>query len=67
MRLAQDLNHEELVSVVSQIQSILYADYADVDVWNPNKEWDSETLEYVAAVLEDFGLVPTGREPIANV
>ena len=26
--------------------------------WDPGKEWDSETIEYVAGVLEDLGLRP---------
>ena len=30
----------------------------DVDRWNPDQEWDSETIEYVAGVLEDLGLRP---------
>jgi hypothetical protein len=32
------------------------------DFWNGEKEWDGETLESVAAVLEKYGLRPEGEE-----
>jgi hypothetical protein len=62
MRRPSDLTREELVHIVEQVQSLLYLDTdpAGEAFWNPDKGWDSETLEFVAAVLADAGLVPRG-------
>jgi len=40
---------------IHQIRAILWM---SADRWDANKQWDSETLEYVAGVLEDLGLKP---------
>lgn len=48
---------DEAVSAIESIRAILWQE-ADGH-WNPNKEWDEETLEYVAGVLVDLGLQPT--------
>jgi hypothetical protein len=60
MKQPSELTHEELVGVVEQIQQFLYEEINEEGrmVWNPDKEWDAETLEYVAAVLVDAGLSP---------
>jgi hypothetical protein len=59
MKKPSDLTKEELEQLVEQLQSILYLDISpDGDFWNRNKVWDSETIEYVAAVLVDAGLAP---------
>jgi hypothetical protein len=62
----ETLGRAELLAIVQQIQEILWLyldeDRPPGDVWNPEKEWDSETIEHVAAVLEEAGLAPTRRE-----
>jgi hypothetical protein len=53
------LSRAELEEIVGQIQGLLWLDLvADEETWNPDKEWNRETLEYVAGVLEDAGLRP---------
>jgi hypothetical protein len=60
----QGLNIEELANIecreiVRQIRAILSLDYSDDETngtWNPDREWNIETLEYVAGVLA--GLKP---------
>jgi hypothetical protein len=53
-----------LVHLVEQIQYLLYREVnlEGVEVWNSHKEWDSETLEYVAEVLRDADLVPSNQD-----
>jgi hypothetical protein len=55
-----DRTHDELVAIVEQIQQLLFQDVNDegTPFWNPDKQWDTETLEYVAAALVDAGLSP---------
>jgi hypothetical protein len=55
MKRADELTNEQLVEMVSAIQSILWR---HGDRWDPDKAWDAETIEYVAGVLEDAGLRP---------
>src|SRR4051812_40227564 len=59
MKHARELSHEQLADLVDQVQQILYLS-ADTQgmTWDPNKEWDVESLEAVAGVLEDAGLKP---------
>jgi hypothetical protein len=57
-----DLTREQLIDVVTQVRNLLWREFnegTDVESLNPDKEWDGETLEYVAGVLEDYGLAPT--------
>jgi hypothetical protein len=62
MKLASQLSHEEMEQVISQIQAILWLDMGEKPpVWDPDNEWDSETIEWVAAVLDDYGLRPSKR------
>lgn len=60
MKRAQDLSRDELVDVVNDIRAVLYltVDARGRDVYTPDAEWDSETIEHVAAVFERYGLVP---------
>src|SRR5207253_5992772 len=59
MKTVRALSREQLASVVRQIQEILYLDEdGNGEFWNPEKKWDAETLEYVVAVLDDYGLTP---------
>lgn len=48
-------SNEQFADAIDQIRSILWK---TVDRWDPDKSWNSETLEYVAGVLEDLGLRP---------
>src|SRR4051794_35148629 len=47
--------NDQFTDAIAQIRSILWK---SVDRWDPDKSWNSETLEYVAGVLEDLGLRP---------
>jgi hypothetical protein len=59
MRRPSDLARKELVHIVEQVQRLLYldTDAAGETFWNPDKGWDSETLELVASALADAGLI----------
>src|ERR1700733_9042938 len=48
-----------LADVVDQIQQLLWLERGDSgERWNGDKEWDSETVEHVAGVLNEHGLRP---------
>jgi hypothetical protein len=52
--------------MLSQIQMLLWLDTnAQGDFWNLEKQWDSETLECIAAVLEEQELRPC--EPLPHL
>jgi hypothetical protein len=59
------LSREELDNLVSEIQEVLWVDgwhaTRQAPYWNPEKEWDSETLGIVANVLHRYKLAPTRR------
>jgi hypothetical protein len=60
-----ELSHEQLVEALTQIQELLWVEHWDdaaKDRWDPDKEWDSETIEWVSGVLTDLGLAPTYEE-----
>jgi hypothetical protein len=60
-----ELSHDQLVEALSTIQQILwFEDWNDPanDRWDPDKEWDSETIEWVSGVLSDLALAPTYEE-----
>ena len=57
------LTIKQLRDIVEGIRDILWLDiYPDRDFYNPDKEWDCETIEYVAGTLEDAGLRPQESE-----
>lgn len=63
MKKASEPEREELVQIVEQIQSLLYLNAdSQGDYWDRHKEWDSDTIEYVANVLVDAGLAPEEQE-----
>jgi hypothetical protein len=64
MKKPSDLARDELIRIVEQMQAVLYLGLNSVgeDFWNPNKEWDGETIEHVAGVLSDAGLAPDDTE-----
>lgn len=53
----EKLKHADLAKIVRRIQEELYWDH-DLGIWNPDKEWDSGTIEEVALHLDVYGLVP---------
>jgi hypothetical protein len=59
-----DLPQARLVHIVEQIQYLLYREVSlqGVEVWNSHKEWDSETLDYVAEVLREADLTPQNHD-----
>jgi len=60
------LTVEELRDIVGQVQRILYedTDTAGQPFLNPDKQWGSETTEYLGGVLEDYGLRPDDRNSV---
>lgn len=46
-----DLTHAQLRKLVERLQEILYWDATDQH-WNPDKEWDSDTLEQIGLLME---------------
>ncbi len=57
MKQPSDLTREELEDIVSQVRNILWKDYS-TDALDPDRSWNSETIEWVSGVLEDAGLKP---------
>ena len=57
----EQLDDQQLFDIVSQIQKILWYDGRE-ERWDPDREWDSQTIEQVAGVLEDYGLCPEPEE-----
>jgi hypothetical protein len=68
MKLADSLTYEQLASLVSSIQGILYLDLDDKGkpCWDPDKAWDADTLGSIAALLVAHDLVPTEKEPLGE-
>ena len=59
MRSLTELSRDEIIEIISEIQIHLWWDCDAPDgKWDANKEWDSETLDNVAAVLEERELCP---------
>lgn len=50
-----------MVLLIQGIQRILWYDNRE-DKWDPDCEWNSETIEYVAGTMEDAGLKPDTSE-----
>jgi hypothetical protein len=55
------LSHEELATIVKRIVWLLYFN-EEADKYEPDFEWDEETIESVAQVLVDHELVPKKRK-----
>lgn len=63
MKNPNSLDHDQLLDVVERIQAVLWLEPDERDeTWNPDKEWDSETIEQVAAVMTEHGLRPDKEE-----
>jgi hypothetical protein len=57
----------DLARIVADIQAFLWLD-VDRDAesfWNPEKEWDFDTVENIAGLLSEFGLEPVAPSPTA--
>jgi len=55
----------DLARIIADIQAFLWL---DVDrnaesFWNPEKEWDFDTVENIAGLLSEFGLEPVAPSP----
>jgi hypothetical protein len=66
MKTPGELTREQLENLVGQIQSILWLDPL-TDRFDPDRSWDTETIEWVSAVLEDAGLKPGTISPVSGV
>jgi hypothetical protein len=62
MKTPSELTREQLENIVGQIQSILWLDPL-TERFDPDRSWDTETIEWVSAVLEDAGLKPGTTSP----
>lgn len=56
----QELSNNQLVAIVSDIQSILWE---EDEGWNPDKEWDVGAIEDIARALARRGLRPAEIPP----
>src|SRR4051812_6338949 len=57
---------EQLEDIIRQIQSLLWLDPL-TGVFDPDRSWDTETIEWVSGVLEDAGLKPEVSIPATGV
>ena len=45
--------------ILQEIRALLYLDMdSEGEFWNPDKEWDSDTLGRLAEIMARHGLVP---------
>jgi DMSO/TMAO reductase YedYZ molybdopterin-dependent catalytic subunit len=63
------LKREQLIYIIKCIQEFLWVegDPSIRDRINPDKPWNSTTLEAIAQVLEDFDLRPDERAPYVEI
>ena len=66
MNFSDQLPVEVKNEIISEIQRVLWLQMnTDGDSLNPDKEWDSETVECIAALLDHHGLRPDDQmEPV---
>jgi hypothetical protein len=62
MKQPSELTREELEQIVGQVRDILWLDSVS-GALDPDRSWDSETIEWVSGVLEDAGLKPDPVRP----
>jgi len=56
------VTHDQLADIVAGVQAILWQESRMLpdfpreysNYWNPGKEWDAETVEEIADLLDDF-------------
>jgi hypothetical protein len=63
MKTPRGLTRAQLEQIVAEIQALLWRD-ARSGAFGPEKEWSSETIEWVSGVMEGAGLKP-GADPTA--
>jgi hypothetical protein len=62
MKDVSQLTREELLELASSVQGVLYLDMdSQGEFWNPEKDWDSDTVQLIAEVCEKLGLKPGDR------
>jgi hypothetical protein len=72
MRDPRSLTHAELVAILADVQAILWQESRLLpdnprqygEYWNPAKEWETETVEEIADVLDSADLKPPDFMPI---
>jgi hypothetical protein len=57
MKQPSELTFEQLEGIVRQVRDILWQDPVTGEL-DPERSWDSETIEWVSGVIEDAGLKP---------
>ena len=62
MKQPSDLTREQLENIVVQVRDILWLDAISGQL-DPERAWDSETIEWVAGAIEDAGLKPDPISP----
>lgn len=70
MKNAKELTRKQLLAIVLYIQEILWADTTpddetldEIDIWDPDKEWEPNMLEEIALILKHNGLRPNTFGP----
>jgi hypothetical protein len=68
MKTTAELTREQLTDIVGRIQRLLYLDLdvAGNEVWDPDRPWDPDTLNGIAQILAEYGLVPAGAGPASG-
>src|SRR6267378_1641561 len=67
MKLAHELTRDQLVTIVRFVQDVLWLDAEDDgkgDLYDPNKEWDCDALDYIGTVMAEHGLRPARRRRV---
>ena len=55
----KQLGQKKLAALAADLQYCLWHDYDEKgEFWNPDKEWDADTLEDVATIMDLYGLAP---------
>ncbi len=65
MRPADKLSQAELVDFVTQLQRLLFQEHDGV--WDPHREWNSDTFDEISGLLHAFGLAPESNPASASV
>ena len=59
MKTARQLSKTHLAEIVDRVQCPLWLDIdSDGEFWNPDKEWNTDSVDLIGETLTDFGLRP---------